>query len=121
MLCSDSVQLLLSITSWSLLLSAFSLGMRFLNVGNAVIHYANEAVLPFYIVHQPMLVIIAFSMLQWNLAPTAAYLLISTAALLTTLALYELLIRRIEVVRWLFGMKTTQSLKPTPMPGAEQG
>lgn len=45
------VQLLLSLTTWSLLLSALWLGMRFLNTNNTVTHYANEAVLPFYIHH----------------------------------------------------------------------
>lgn len=113
------VHLLLSLTIWSLLLSALWLGMRFLNFSNPVIRYANEAILPFYIVHQPVLVIIAFYALRWNLAPTAAYLVISTIGLLATLALYELLIRRIKVVRWLFGMKETRSLTPTHMPGSE--
>lgn len=68
-----------------------------------------------------MLVIIACYVLPWNLAPTAAYVLISTATLLTTLALYELLIRRIKVVRWLFGMKRTHALKPGQAPASENG
>ncbi len=114
-------QTLLSITNWSLLLSALFLGMRFLNFGNAFVRYSNEAVLPFYIIHQPVLVIIAFYMLPLNLAPAPAYLAISTAALLATLGLYELLIRRIKVMRWLFGMKASQALRPTPRPGAGQG
>jgi glucan biosynthesis protein C len=99
-------QLLFSITSWSMIVAVLYIGMRFLNFSNKVMHYANEAVLPFYIFHQPVIVIIAFYILWWSLASGVKYLVVSTAALITTLVLYELLIRRIKVSRWLFGMKT---------------
>lgn len=104
-------QLLFSITSWSMLISVLYIGLRFLNFSNKVMHYANEEVLPFYILHQPVIVIIAFYMLSWALAPGVKYLVVSTVALIATLVLYELLIRRIKVSRWLFGMKTSQPLQ----------
>ena len=100
-------QLLFSITSWSMLVAVLYIGVRFLNFSNKVMHYANEAVLPFYILHQPVIVIIAFYMLSWTHAPGVNYLFVSTAALIATFVLYELLIRRIKVSRWLFGMKTS--------------
>jgi len=103
--------LLLSTTSWSMIVAVLYIGMRFLNFSNKVIHYANEAVLPFYILHQPLIVIIAFYMLSWPLPPGVKYLVISTTALIATLVLYELLIRRIKISRWLFGMKTSQLLQ----------
>jgi hypothetical protein len=33
------------------------------------------------------------------------FLLVSTLALVTTLGVYELLIKRVSVARWMFGMK----------------
>jgi hypothetical protein len=38
----------LSITEWSWMVVALYIGIRFLNFGNRIIRYANEAVLPFY-------------------------------------------------------------------------
>ncbi len=105
-------QLLLSTTSWSLTVAVLYIGMRFLNFNNKAIQYASEAVLPCYILHQPVIVIIAFYMLPWNLATGLKYPVVTVAALIVTLVLYELLIRRIKVVRWLFGMKTSQPLLP---------
>jgi peptidoglycan/LPS O-acetylase OafA/YrhL len=105
-------QLLFSITSWSMTVAVLYIFQRFLNFSNKVVHYTNEAVLPFYILHQPVIVLIAFYVLPWNLAPEVKFLVVSTAAIIVTFVLYELLIRRIKVLRWLFGMKTSQPLLP---------
>jgi hypothetical protein len=40
----------------------------------------------------------------------ASFLIVSTGSLIASLTLYELLIRRINVVRWLFGMKPRTSI-----------
>jgi glucans biosynthesis protein C len=105
-------QFLLSIASWSMTVSALYLAMRFLNFRGKVLHYANEAVLPFYVIHQPVILIIAFYVLAWNIPTGVKYLFVSTAALIATLALYELVIRRIKLLRWLFGMKPPNALPP---------
>jgi len=105
-------QFLLSIASWSMTVSALYLAMRFLNFSNKVLHYANEAVLPFYVTHQPVILIIAFYVLAWDIPTGVKYLFVSTAALIATLVLYELLIRRFKLLRWLFGMKTSQPHLP---------
>jgi acyltransferase-like protein len=99
---------LFSTTTWSIIVSALYIWMRFLNFNNKVIQYANEAVLPIFIIHPSVILIIAFYVLPLNLAPGVKYLVVSTAALIATLVLYELLIRRIKVLRWLFGLKTSK-------------
>ena len=67
--------------------------------------YANEAVLPFYVLHQPVIVAIGFFVLGWGLPAIVEYLLISVMALIGTLLVYDLLVRRTPVTRFLFGMK----------------
>jgi hypothetical protein len=62
-----------------------------------------------------VLVIIAFYILVWDMPTGVTYLFVSLAALIATLGLYELLIRRIRALRWLFGMKTTSLRKPAQM------
>lgn len=107
-------QLLRSIVTWSWLLFTLYFGMRFLNFRNKVIDYANEAVLPFYWLHYPVIVVIAFYTLPWVINMGLKYLFVTTAALIATIVLYDLLIRRWTIIRWLFGMK------PLMLPQPEQ-
>ena len=67
--------------------------------------YANEAVLPFYILHQTAIVIIAFYVVQWNTSVLLKFFTIAMAALTITLLLYEVVIKRTTATRFLFGMK----------------
>jgi hypothetical protein len=62
-------------------------------------------VLPFYVLQQPAIVLIAFYVVQWNMAILPKWLIVSTLALALTLAVYVLVIRRVNWIRWLFGMK----------------
>jgi glucan biosynthesis protein C len=98
-------QLLRSIVTWSWMIFALYFGMRCLNFRNKVIDYTNEAVLPFYVLHHPVIVVIAFYTIPWDMNLGIKFLFVSTAALVATLVLYDLLIRRWNVTRWLFGMK----------------
>lgn len=98
-------QLLLSITSWALMLSVLWLAMRFLNVGNKIITYANEAVLPFYVLHYSVVVTVIFLFWQWPGNMLAKFVAVLALSFIGTLALYECLIRRIGFLRGLFGMK----------------
>lgn len=53
--------------------------------------------LPFYLLHFPVIVIIAFYVVQWHASIIVKFLIITTSSLLTTIALYDLLIRRIPL------------------------
>jgi len=52
-----------------------------------------------------MIILIVFYVVQWNMAILPKWLIISTLALVLTLAVYELLIRRVNGMRWFFSMK----------------
>jgi membrane protein YdbS with pleckstrin-like domain len=65
-----------------------------------------------YVIHQPVILIIAFYVLAWTIPTGVKYLFVSTAALIAKLVLYELLIRRFKPSRWLFGMKASQQHLP---------
>ena len=67
--------------------------------------YLNEAVLPLYVLHETVVVAVAYGVLSWQLAAGVQYLVISLASLAVTLALYELGVRRHPVARVLFGLK----------------
>lgn len=68
--------------------------------------YANAAVLPFYILHQLVIVAIGFYVVTWNTSAILKFLFISLAGLALTLLLYEILVKRTRLTRFLFGMKS---------------
>lgn len=98
-------QILRSLTTWSLMIFVLYFGMNLLNFRNKIIEYLNEAVLPFYVFHHPVIVVIAFYTIPWDISLGIKFFFVSTAAMIATLLLYELLIRRWKVMRALFGMK----------------
>jgi glucans biosynthesis protein C len=102
-------QLLRSMTTWSLMIFILYFGMRFLNSRNNVIDYANDAILPFYVLHHPVIVVIAYYTIPWDISLGLKFLFVSTAALIVTLLIYDLLIRRWNVTRALFGVKPRTS------------
>jgi glucan biosynthesis protein C len=98
-------QLLVSIVMWSWMTFVLYFGVRFLNSGNKVIDYCDEAILPFYVLHYPVIVVLAFLSFRWDIHLGVQFLIVSSTALIATLIVYDLFIRRIKFARWLFGMK----------------
>jgi hypothetical protein len=78
--------------------------------------YANEAALPFYIIHQTPIVLIGFYVVKWQMAMSLKYLIINVASLIVTWLLYDLFVRRMALTRFLFGMKPKNLLPTSPPP-----
>jgi glucan biosynthesis protein C len=104
-------QLLRSINTWAWLIVIFSSGISYLNRNSRVLRSANEATLPFYVLHHPVIAVIAFYVVPWGMGILPKWLMLMTLSLALILAVYALLIRRVNAMRWLFGMKPR---KPTP-------
>ena len=79
-----------------------------------VAHYGNEAVLPFYILHEPVIVAVAWVVVRWPAPLLVKYLLVVAASFILTLVLYEGLVRRFKPARFLFGMKPARPTGPIP-------
>jgi hypothetical protein len=73
-------------------------------VRHRLAQYANETVLPFYVLHQTPIVVIAFYVVRWDLGIPAKFLTISVSSLAMTLLAYDLCVRRANFTRVLFGM-----------------
>ena len=91
--------------AWCWIIAILGFANRFLNFSNRFVRYANEAVLPFYVLHQTIILGIGFHVIQWNLGIPAKYAIISSTSFCAIMAAYELLIRRVNVFRVLFGMR----------------
>lgn len=99
-------QVLLGCMFWSLLACALYMATHLLNFNSRFLSYTNEAALPFYIAHYPIVVLVGLYLARWQGSIALRFLLLSTISLMFTLLIYELFIRRIRVMRWLFGMKS---------------
>jgi hypothetical protein len=73
---------------------------------------ANEAVLPIYILHQPVILLLGYFIIQLQLPILVKYLIITPLAFGTTLGLYEYGIRRVNLLRYLFGLKPRKQDAP---------
>jgi glucan biosynthesis protein C len=67
--------------------------------------YLAVAALPLYVLHQPIVVAVAYGVVRWHAPIIVKYLAIVVASLALTLAAYEFLVRRTRITRYLFGMR----------------
>lgn len=95
----------MSIASWSWIAFVLYLGAKYLNLKSMFVTYGNEAVLPFYIFHQTIILCIGWFVIRWDIGILPKYLIIAVASFALIMVLYELLVRRFNVMRFLFGMR----------------
>ncbi len=53
---------------WGMILGLLGLGHRFMTGGGPVLRYATEAAYPFYILHQTVIIGVAYTVCGWELA-----------------------------------------------------
>jgi peptidoglycan/LPS O-acetylase OafA/YrhL len=98
---------------WFTILTFLGFGLRYLNINNPFLKYANEAVLPFYILHQTILLCVGYYIVRWPIPDLLKWMLVMIISFPTILAAYEFLVRRNNLMRILFGMKPlTRSAAP---------
>ena len=63
-----SIILIIAFTlmSWGWALDALYLAMKHLNFSNKWLVYGNETIMPFYLLHQPVIIVIAYFVVQWE-------------------------------------------------------
>jgi glucan biosynthesis protein C len=93
------------LATWGWIVGLLWLGERLLNFTNRFLAHINEMVLPFYILHQTVIVIVAYFVVQTGLAIPFKYGITMVISFVMIVALYELLVSRIGVLRFLFGMR----------------
>lgn len=94
-----------SVSLWSWLMAILGFGSKYLDFSNKFLNYANEAVMPFYVFHQTVIIIIGFYVIKLDINVIFQYLIIFVSSLGTILLVYELFIRRINILRFIFGLK----------------
>lgn len=111
---------LYGLSSWCWILAIWGFGMQHLNFSTPSLRYANEAVLPFYVMHQTVLLVVGYFVVGWAIPDLLKYGVITTSSFIIIIVLYKFLVRRSNLPRVLFGMKplqrAAQPAGPSPLP-----
>jgi glucan biosynthesis protein C len=92
--------------AWCLIVFLFGLFRPLRDMNTPLLRYTSEMALPFYILHQPVIILLGYYLiLPTKISPFSKYLLIVMICLPIVVVLYELLIRRLRALRILFGLK----------------
>ena len=91
------------LTGWTGVLALMGAGRHLFDITNNFTAYMGTASYPVYIIHQAILVAIAYYVLMLAIPPALQFAAIVIFSILLTFACYEIL-RRIPVVRALFGI-----------------
>lgn len=94
-----------SLLSWSVLLTVLGYGYKHLNSKSFLLTKLNEAVYPFYMLHQTVIIIIGYFIIQLNTSILSKILLLFCSSLVVIIVIYTLTIYPFKWMRFLFGMK----------------
>jgi len=96
---------------WGFILFLLGIFHPLRQTNSRFLRYTSEMVLPFYILHQPVIVIIGyFLVLPLNFSPLVKYLLLLVTSLPIVVVGYEFLVRRSNLLRILHGLKPLSSV-----------
>ena len=101
------IQFWLSTNLWCCLLTLLGYAAAKLNHPNPKLGYFNQAILPWYILHQTAIIVIAMTIRPWQLGGALEFVVITIGTFAACAGLYAM-IRRITFLRVLFGMKLAQ-------------
>lgn len=96
---------LVGLTSFSMLIFLMGLFHLKMKRKSNILISINEGVLPFYILHFPVIIVIAYFITQLSYGIYLKLFLIIILSLSITIFIYYLVIKRLNVLRFLFGMK----------------
>ena len=92
------------ISSWCWILTFIGYARTYFRSNPRFLQYANEAVLPFYVMHQTVLLCVGYFVLQWDISDMAKWFIIAAVSFAAIMILYEFAVRRFNILRIAFGM-----------------
>lgn len=81
------------------------IGMRFLDHDSKALRYGQATLLPFFVLHQTVMLAIAYFVVQWPVDLLPKLLIVLVGSFFVTIGIIELVIKRVPILRILFGMK----------------
>jgi peptidoglycan/LPS O-acetylase OafA/YrhL len=109
---SDNLQLLLyCMLQLSIALALIGYFGRYLNSDHPWRKKLNEAIYPFYILHQTVILVLAFSLREYEMQVGWRVLILTVLSFATITAIYIFLVRPFKITRFLFGMARNEGAK----------
>ncbi|MFT7528182.1 MAG: glucan biosynthesis protein C [Arenicella sp.] len=90
---------------WLWLLAALGWSAKLLNHPRSWLAYANNCVYPWYILHQTLTIIATYLLAKFSLGGPIEFVLVLIATMVGCWAITEYMIRRLKLLKFLFGMK----------------
>jgi glucans biosynthesis protein C len=100
--------------SWFSLIALLGYGKKALSFTNRLLMYAAEGAYPLYLIHQTAIVAVGFWVVQWQASPFVKFLVILAASLTVTVLVYDVIVKRSNLVRFLFGMAPKKPRRVVP-------
>jgi len=97
--------------AWSCGITAIGFARQYLNKNSPFRKLANEAIYPFYLLHQPVIVVVGYFAVQLNIPAILKAILVLISASAISVTIYWFLIRPLNLMRVVFGMKTSGNKK----------
>lgn len=97
------------IVSWLFTILGYSKFL--LNNPSNILSYLNESVYPLYILHQTVMIIFGYYIIQLNVSITEKFVMLVIITFGGSMLIYEFLIKRLNLNRLLFGMKPIKKEK----------
>lgn len=95
----------LSVNGWAWSLVIISVGMRYLDFRNRWLEYGQAAIMPLFLLHQPVIITLAYYIVQWDTGVLVKLPVVLLGSLAVTLAIFEAFIKRVGPLRSFFGIK----------------
>ncbi|UCF09919.1 MAG: acyltransferase family protein [Candidatus Bipolaricaulota bacterium] len=105
-------EVIVSIGVWGFIVFLMGVAANHLDRPSKILSYANEAVLPFYLFHQTVILGIGWFVIRWNMGVWPKLIIVTVTSFAATLLLYDVLVRHSNVMRFFFGMRPRRTLDP---------
>ena len=92
-------------TGWFWVIAILGYGQVVLNFNKPYLKHLNEAAFPFYILHQTVIIVIGYFIIQWGTGLWTKFWVISFLSFSISILIYWFWIRPFNMMRFLFGMK----------------
>lgn len=107
---TEFYRIIRSANIWFWVLTVLGYGSKYLRRDSRFLRYSNQAVYPFYILHQTITVAVGYYLVDWEAGIPLKFLALATATFLGSWVLYEFPIKRVSLLRPLFGLKMNNRL-----------
>lgn len=93
------------LVGWSFVITLLGYGQIWLNKKSTLVKKLNEAIYPFYILHQTVIVVFAYYIVQWEMSIGFKLLVLLLTTFPVIVIIYRFFIHPFAITRILFGMK----------------